>query len=155
MAVHILSEERKTRLEHALDTKSVAIGVWLYRRTHGRITSLWRRRAIVLTTTGRRSGRDRTVLVQVFEDGSQLYVVAANSGMDRPPGWFHNLRAHPQLIGELDGRRLQLRADLLTEDDAADKWPWILTIAPDYDRYERRLGRIPPIFRLVADEQHQ
>ena len=73
MAVHMLSEERKTRIEHALDTKSVAVGVWLYRRTRGRITSLWRRRAIVLTTTGRRSGRDRTVLVQVFEDGAEMF----------------------------------------------------------------------------------
>lgn len=152
MAVHVLSEERRARIEHVLDTSSVAVGVWLYRRTHGRITSLWRRRAIVLTTTGRRSGRDRTVLVQAFEDGGRVYVVAANSGTGRRPGWFHNLRAHPQLIGELYGRRLELRAELLAADEADDTWRWILTIAPDYERYERRLGRIPPILRLVADE---
>ena len=88
----------------------------------------------------------------LFEDGAEMFVVAANSGMDRPPGGYHNVRAHPELIGELYGRRMELRADLLTEDEAVDKWSWILTIAGDYARYEHRLGRVPPIFRLVADE---
>ena len=53
----MFTEELKTRIEHEVDTRSVAFGVWLYRRTGGRITRLWHRRAIVLTTTGRRSGR--------------------------------------------------------------------------------------------------
>ncbi|MCF3941346.1 MULTISPECIES: nitroreductase/quinone reductase family protein [Gordonia] len=150
MSLHVWSEKRATRFEHALDTRSVGFGVWLYRRTGGRITSLWRRRAIVLTTTGRRSGRARTVLVQVFEDGTELFVVAANSGLGSPPGWYHNLCADPALVGELYGRRLRLRAELLSADDAEQRWRWILTLAPDYDRYERRLGRVPPIFRLVA-----
>ena len=90
----MLSEETKTRIEHEVDSRSVAVGVWLYRLTRGRITRLWHRRAIVLTTTGRRSGRPRTVLVQLFHDGAALFVVAANSGLPRPPGWYFNLVAH-------------------------------------------------------------
>lgn len=145
------SQELKTRIEHELDTRSVALGVWLYRRTGGRITRLWRRRAIVLTTTGRRSGRPRTVLVQVFQDGLDLFVVAANSGLPRPPGWYFNLMADPHLVGELDGQRLLLRAERLSESEAAHRWPQVLAVAPDYERYARRTGRIPPIFRLVAE----
>jgi deazaflavin-dependent oxidoreductase (nitroreductase family) len=148
----MLTEELKTRIEHELDTRSVAFGVWLYRRTGGRITRLWRRRAIVLTTTGRRSGRPRTVLVQVFQDGSDLFVVAANSGLPRPPGWYFNLLAESCAVGELDGDRLQLRADQLSEAEAADRWHRVvLAVAPDYEKYARRTGRIPPIFRLVPD----
>jgi deazaflavin-dependent oxidoreductase (nitroreductase family) len=146
----MLSEETKTRIEHEVDSRSVAFGVWLYRLTRGRITRLWHRRAIVLTTTGRRSGRPRTVIVQVFHDGSDLFVVAANSGLPRPPGWYYNLMAHPRVVGELDGRRLQLRAELLSETEAMDRWNRVvLAIAPDYERYARRTGRIPPIFRLA------
>jgi deazaflavin-dependent oxidoreductase (nitroreductase family) len=145
----MLTEDLKTRIEHAVDTRSVAVGVWLYRRTRGRITRLWRRRAIVLTTTGRRSGRPRTVLVQVFVDGSDLYVVAANSGLPRPPGWYFNLVAEPRLVGELDGRRLPLRAEELPESERVDLWQrLVLTVAPDYAKYARRSGRIPPVFRL-------
>jgi deazaflavin-dependent oxidoreductase (nitroreductase family) len=145
------SETRSTRIEHALDTRSVGLAVWLYRRTRGRVTRLWRRRAIVLTTTGRRTGRTRTVLVQVFPDGPDLYVVAANSGLARPPGWYFNLLAEPHALGELDGSRLDLHAELLSQAEAAARWQQVLAVAPDYDRYRRRLGRIPPLFRLVRD----
>ena len=148
------SQELKTQIEHELDTRSVALGVWLYRRTGGRITRLWRRRAIVLTTTGRRSGRPRTVLVQVFPDGNELFVVAANSGLPRPPGWYFNLRAEPRAVGELDGQRMWLRAERLSDSEAAERWPQVLAVAPDYERYAQRTGRIPPIFRLVPEPAH-
>ena len=100
----------------------------------------------MLTTTG----RPRTVIVQVLPDGSDLIVVAANSGLPRPPGWYFNLMAHPSVVGELDGRRLQLHAEPLSGAEAADRWNQVvLAIAPDYEKYARRTGRIPPIFRLV------
>jgi len=146
----MLSERMRTRLEHEVDSRSVGLGVWLYRRTGGRITRLWHRRAIVLTTIGRRSGLPRTVLVQVFQDESGLFVVAANSGLPRPPGWYFNLLAEPRVVGDLDGHRLHLRAEQLSDADAADLWHRVvLTVAPDYEKYARRTGRIPPTFRLV------
>lgn len=148
----MLTETLKARIEHEVDTRSVRFGVWLYRLTRGRVVRLWRRRAIVLTTTGRRSGLPRTVLVQVFVDGADLLVVAANSGLPRPPGWYFNLRAEPRLVAELDGHRLRLRAELLPEAEAADRWGRVvLATAPDYERYVRRTGKVPPVFRLVAD----
>jgi deazaflavin-dependent oxidoreductase (nitroreductase family) len=152
----MLSEEAKTRIEHEVDSRSVAFGVRLYRLTRGRITRLWHRRAIVLTATGRRSGRPRTVIVQVFPHGSDLFVVAANGGLPRPPGWYFNLKAHPSVVGELDGRRLQLHAEPLSEAEAADLWNRVvLAIAPDYEKYARRTGRIPPIFRLTPARSTQ
>ena len=148
----MLTEQLKTRIEHEVDTRSVWFGVWLYRVTRGRVVRLWRRRAIVLTTTGRRSGQPRTVLVQVFRDGADLLVVAANSGLPRSPGWYFNLRAEPRLDAELDGQRLRLRAELLPEEAAAERWSRVvLTTAPDYERYARRTGKVPPIFRLLGD----
>lgn len=106
----------------------------------------------MLTTTGRRSGRSRTVLVQVFQNGPHLFVVAANSGLQRPPGWYLNLMAEPRLVGELEGHWLQLRAERLSDTAASDRWhKTVLAVAPDYEKYERRTGRIPPIFRLVPE----
>jgi len=146
----MLSEKMKMRIEHEVDSRSVVLGVWLYRRSSGRITRLWHRRAIVLTTTGRWSGRARTVLVQVFQEGPDLFVVAANSGLPRPPGWYFNLGAQPRVLGELDGQQLDLYAEELSEAEAADRWHRVvLTTAPDYEKYARRRGHIPPIFRLV------
>lgn len=59
-------EEYRARAEHRIDRRSVQVGAWLYRRTGGRITRLWRRRALLLTTTGRRTGLPRTVFLQFF-----------------------------------------------------------------------------------------
>jgi deazaflavin-dependent oxidoreductase (nitroreductase family) len=147
----MLTESLKTRIEHQVDTRSVDLGVWLYRRTGGRITHLWHRRAIVLTTTGRWTKRRRTVLVQVFQDGPDMFVVAANSGLPRPPGWYFNLLADSRAVGELEGRQLQLRAEQLSQSEAQGRWfQTVLKVAPDYEKYVRRTGRIPPIFRLVT-----
>jgi hypothetical protein len=70
------SDRIGTRREHEMDTHSVPMGVWLYRRIAPHCAVVTHRRAIVVTTPGRRSGRPRTVLVQVFKDGSALLVVA-------------------------------------------------------------------------------
>jgi F420H(2)-dependent quinone reductase len=49
----------------------------------------------LLTTTGRRSGRNRTVPIAYLDDGSRFLVSANNNGFDTPPAWLLNLRAHP------------------------------------------------------------
>jgi deazaflavin-dependent oxidoreductase (nitroreductase family) len=147
------SQRIRTRVEHELDTRSVGLAVWLVRRTRGRITRLWRRRVIVLTTVGRRSGLPRTVPVQLFPIGGEMVVVAANSGLDRPPAWYLNLTAEPRVVGEVDGRRLALRAEHVPDTEAPQLWSRVLAVAPDYERYVRRTGRIPPMVRLVPDDE--
>lgn len=148
----MLSERTRTQIEHAIDTRSVRFGAWLVRRTKGGATRLWHRRAIVLTTVGRRSGVPRTVLVQAFRDGHDLLVVAANSGVGRPPGWYFNLLAQPAVIGELDGAVLRLRAVPVADEDGERCWRQVvLATAPDYAKYESRLGKVPPMFHLVPD----
>jgi hypothetical protein len=61
-----------------------------------------------------------------------LFVVAASSGLPRPPGWYFNLLAEPRVVGDLDGHHLHLRAEQLSGPDAADVWlRVVLTVAPD------------------------
>jgi deazaflavin-dependent oxidoreductase (nitroreductase family) len=143
-------ELRRTRLEHLLDTRSVPLAIWLLRRTHGRISRLWRRRTLVLTTRGRRTGLPRTVPLQFFPDGESFVVVAANSGLPRPPAWYLNLAAEPHATIEVEGRTLDVHADQLVDAEARAFWPRVLKAAPDYSRYPRRIGRLPPLLRLTS-----
>lgn len=136
------------RLEHAVDKHSVGVAAWLLRRTKGRIVRLWRRRALVLTVPGRRSGRPRTVVVQYFPDGEDLVLVAANSGLPTHPGWYHNLAAAGEARVEVDGRTLRMRAEHLSREEAEAFWPQVLRQAPDYARYRQRTGRVIPLLRL-------
>ena len=136
-------------LEHWMDARSIPLAIWLLRRTKGRAARLWRRRVLVLTTLGRRSGRERTVVVQFFPDGSDMIVVAANAGMPSHPGWYFNLAGHPHATVEVDGRTIKVRAEELSHEQADAFWPHVLAIAPDYTRYRERTTRTIPLLRLV------
>src|SRR5262245_52331428 len=70
-------------------------------RVFGRRIGLWRPRAkgwgtLRLTTTGRRSGRQRTVILGYFEDGPNLVSLAMNGWGAGEPAWWLNLQAHPE-----------------------------------------------------------
>lgn len=83
----------------------------LYRVLGGRV-GLWRPRAdgwgtLRLTTTGRRTGRRRGVIIGYFEDGPNLVSLAMNGWGEGEPAWWLNLQAHPDVTADLvDGRRL-------------------------------------------------
>jgi deazaflavin-dependent oxidoreductase (nitroreductase family) len=80
---------------------------WIVRTTGGR-KGLWRPRprkwgALRLTTTGRRSGEPRKVIVGYIEDGQNLISMAMNGWGAAEPAWWLNLQAHPEAVVELAG----------------------------------------------------
>lgn len=137
------------RFEHEIDTRSIGFAAFLYRLTKGRIARLWHRQVLLLTTRGRRTGRERTVPLQFFPDGDRMIVVAANSGLSSPPGWYFNLSAEPRARVEVLDRTLEVRAEELSDEEAAAFWPRVLQAAPDYERYPRRTSRRLPLIRLA------
>ena len=141
------------RLENFIDRHSVRLGAWLLRRTRGRVVHLWHRRALVLTTRGRRSGIPRTVVVQHFPDGRDMVVVAANSGMPTHPAWYLNLTDDPRATVEVEGRTVPVRAVPMTRDEAGVWWLRVLQTAPDYARYPARTDRPLPLLRLVPVDE--
>jgi len=82
----------------------------LYRVTAGRM-GLWRPKvgrwgAMRLTTTGRRTGRPRSVILGYFEDGPNLVTMAMNGWEEPEPAWWLNLQAHPDAeVVVADGTR--------------------------------------------------
>jgi deazaflavin-dependent oxidoreductase (nitroreductase family) len=136
-------------LERTLDRRLSPLGVWVMRRTRGAIAGPWKVNALVLTTRGRRSGRERTVVLQYFPDGDAMVLAAANDGGRSHPGWYYNLVATPEARVEVRGRTIPVRAEELPANEAARWWRRILEIAPGYDRFERATSRSFPILRLV------
>lgn len=136
-------------LHRGLDRRLSRLGAWVYRRTKGGITRLWKVDALLLTTRGRRSGRQRTVVLQFFPDGDAIVIAAANDGGASHPGWYFNLAANPAASVEVMGRTIAVRADELPPGEAADWWQRILRRAPSYERYARATSRSIPILRLV------
>jgi deazaflavin-dependent oxidoreductase (nitroreductase family) len=121
---------------------------WIYRRTRGRITELYNVNALLLTTTGRKTGKRRTVVLQYFPDGDAMIVAAANDGGAGNPAWFVNLVADPAADVEIGTSKMAVAAHELPADEANEWWRRILEIAPTYERYERATERRIPIVRL-------
>jgi deazaflavin-dependent oxidoreductase (nitroreductase family) len=136
-------------LHRGLDRWLSPLGVWVMRRTRGRVAQAWKVDALLLTTRGRRSGRDRTVVLQHFPDGAATVVVAANDGGQSYPGWYHNLKAEPAARVEIDGQVRAVRAEELEGAEAEAWWQRIIEAAPDYERYRRATTRPFPIMRLT------
>lgn len=139
-------------LERGLDRRFGRFGVALYRLTGGRIARLYGKDVLILTTHGRKSGQERTVLLQFFHDGAHRIVLAANSGYATHPGWYHNLKATPTARIEVMARTLQVRAEELSAEEAAAFWPRILARSPDYARYLKSTSRVMPMMRLIPVE---
>jgi deazaflavin-dependent oxidoreductase (nitroreductase family) len=126
-----------------------AIHRHLYRASGGRVGGrLWDLPVVLLTTTGRRSGKKRTVPLCSFRDGDDLVVIASYGGLDRPPAWWLNLEANPQAEVLAGRERRAVTARTADPDERARLWAEITTRAPGYLEYERRTTREIPVVIL-------
>ena len=145
-------------LHRGLDKLLTPLGIWVMRRTNGAITDSRVARVLgasretdvlLLTTHGRRSGRERTVVLQFFPDSDAMVVTAANNGGASHPGWYFNLQGDPSARVEVLGQKIWVRAEELPAEAAAYWWQRIVSRDPNYERYARATSRPFPILRLV------
>src|SRR6185369_6999507 len=75
------------------------LNTWAYRATKGRLGGRFRGGAPVMlvTTTGRKTGRRLTIPLLYLRDGDRVVTVASKGGMDQHPLWYRNMVAHPQV----------------------------------------------------------
>lgn len=111
----------------------------VYRLTGGRL-GLWRPGrmgwgALRLTTTGRRSGKERSVMVGYLEDGDDLVTLAMNGWGKGEPSWWLNLQAHPNAhVDHPDGPR-DVTAHAARGEERDRLWKRWLEVHEDLDDY--------------------
>jgi deazaflavin-dependent oxidoreductase (nitroreductase family) len=118
------------------------------RRKGGKIMGF---NGLVLTTTGRKTGAERTNPVGWFpgKDGSWL-IVASASGSAGNPAWYYNIAAHPDQVQiEVEGRKVAVVAEQLHGPERAEAWQQIATAAPRFAGYQQKTDRELPVIRLV------
>ena len=107
-----------------------------------------------LTTTGRKSGKQRNVHLIYIRDGSAYVVTASNGGKQRYPGWFFNVRSNPQVTMQVQDAQVSAVAEVAGPDKRRELWARLLEIAPFYAGYEKRTSReIPMVILRPVDEQ--
>lgn len=126
---------------------------WTLQATGGRTTlagALGGLPVVTLSTVGAKSGQPRSVPLVALPDGNDLAIIASNFGQRHYPGWYYNLRAHPDVTVTREGVPRTYTAREATPDERARLWQQALAIYPGYHAYERRAaGRSIPIFILT------
>jgi len=123
----------------------------IYRLTRGRLLGrVAGMPVLLLTTTGRRSGRLRTTPLTYFESGADLVIVASNGGEDSPPAWWLNLQDNPRATVTIGTRSERVTARAADDDEYARLWPTITSTHAGYATYARRTTRPIPVI-LLAD----
>jgi len=102
----------------------------------------------LLTTTGRRTKRRRTVPLLCLRDGADLVVVASRGGMSAHPAWYLNLRADPSAVVQLGHAAIQVRARDATEEERHRLWPALTAVYEHFDAYQARTPRRIPVVIL-------
>jgi F420H(2)-dependent quinone reductase len=140
---------RRSGIGPAVGRAFLRAAVWLYRRSGGRVGGTMRGvPLLLLTTTGRRSGRPWTVPVMYQTDGDGWVVVASNSGSDRHPSWWLNLRSNPDASIQIGRERHRVGATEATGAERDRLWRLMVGAFSGYEQYTTKTSRILPIVRL-------
>ena len=108
---------------------------------------------LLLTTAGRKTGKQRTVPLLFIRDGDDLVVVASNGGMDWFPAWWLNLQEHSAAGIEIGRERRGVTASKADAERRAQLWPEFTRSYPNYLKYEARTTREIPLVILHPNRQ--
>ncbi len=104
---------------------------------------------VELHTVGRRSGRPHSAMLTApVVDGDRVVVVASKGGDDRPPDWYRNVLAHPEIDVTIEGTRRPMTAREATAEEKDVLWPRVVQSYRGYDRYQQRSSRDIPLVLL-------
>lgn len=118
----------------------------VYRLSGGRLLSrLGPFGILLLTTIGRRTGRPVRVTLSYVEDDGNPVVIASYAGEDRHPGWYLNLRAHPDAEIMRGGETTRVRARTTIGEERDRLWTRFVALDSSYAEYQRRTARRLPV----------
>jgi deazaflavin-dependent oxidoreductase (nitroreductase family) len=138
------------------DAKDVYVKFWsnlheaAFRVTDGRILNRVLGMPVIrLTTTGRRTGDPRPVMLTApIVDADRIVVVASNGGDVRHPQWFQNLVVNPEVVVTSNGRTTSMRARVAGAEEHDELWTEIRRVTPGYAIYQRLTPRQIPVVVL-------
>jgi deazaflavin-dependent oxidoreductase (nitroreductase family) len=126
------------------------IHIFLYRISKGK---LGRRTAampvLLLTTTGRKTGKQRTTPVVYLRNGDDYLISASNGGFDSHSTWYYNLAANSEVHMEIEDRRLTAHATISEGKERDQLYELFKKASKNFVKYEQSTNRIIPVVRLT------
>ena len=122
------------------------VDVRRYRETDGEVGATWNGApALLLTTTGRRSGEPTTTPLIYGRDGENYVLIASQGGAPEHPGWYRNLAKEPEVELQVKADHVRGRARTAEGDERERLWREMARIWPHYDEYATRTDRRIPV----------
>jgi len=104
---------------------------------------------VLMYTTGAKTGQPRPIPVQYYPAGDDgIMVLASNNGQPKAPGWYYNLKAHPEIDALVGREKRRVRAEELTPEQREKVWPAMRKQNRAIDKYAAKAGRPLPIMLL-------
>jgi deazaflavin-dependent oxidoreductase (nitroreductase family) len=122
----------------------------LYRVSRGRVGGKMQGVPILLlTTTGRKTGKKRTTPLMYTRDGDRLVLIASYGGAPQNPAWWTNLEHDPRAEVNIRGEHLTVRARAAADGDERKRlWQAMAALYPTYDDYQKKTERRIPVVVL-------
>src|SRR5262245_5622947 len=140
---------RPSKLSAALQNAATRVHIMLYRSSNGVIGGrLANSPVLLLTTTGRRSGKPRTVPLLYLMDGPNVALVACNGGAVRHPIWWLNLQTTSEAWIQIKGIRRRVTSEQASAAEKQRLWPRLTAMYPGYKRYQESTDRDIPVVIL-------
>jgi deazaflavin-dependent oxidoreductase (nitroreductase family) len=127
--------------------------VTLYRLTNGRLGGRFIAGTpiLLLTTTGRKTGKRRTRPLAYIRDGERYVLCASNGGSPTHPGWYHNLQATGQAQIQVGAEHLSVSARTADPAERGRLFPRFVEMYKGYAAYEDKTRRQIPLVLLTLD----
>jgi deazaflavin-dependent oxidoreductase (nitroreductase family) len=104
---------------------------------------------ILVTTTGRKTGRLITTPLCSVREGDAFIVIASNGGRDWHPSWWLNLLSNPEATVEFASGRVRVRMEEVTDRAEKDRlWKKMTAVYAGYDGYTKKTSREVPLALL-------
>ena len=104
---------------------------------------------LLLTTTGRKSGKELTLPLIFGRSGPNYVVVASKGGAPTHPAWYLNLEAKPEIRVQVKAEKFTARARIADAAERATLWPMMVGIYGPYAEYQTRTDRQIPVVVLT------
>jgi len=132
---------------------AIAAHVALYRLSGGTIGGQARHMPVLLLTTiGRKSGKQHTTALVYMPDGNAFVVVASNGGQAKLPNWWLNLRQSKQASIEVGRKQLRVSIQEANPEERQRLWPRVIAYRAGHETYQERTPYPLPLVILHPEE---
>lgn len=118
-------------------------------RAGGEIEGMHREKLLLLTTTGRHSGKPHTTPMMFHLDGDRLLVIASNIGALTHPDWYQNLVRNPAVIVEVGDETFEAVATPIAGAERDHMWTMLKLAYPFFADHETKTDRVIPVVSLT------